>query len=288
MADIERMTITLPTEMAAIVKGAVETGDYASSSEVVREALRDWKTKRALQLHELASLKADIDRGLADLAAGRVQDFDKARIIARGRKLLSTDFLPDWLDCHIWPQVQTMMLNDAYFKLVRRARELTGEFNGPIAGLIEVGYVTSQTLAIRRLCDDGRDVISLRRVLVEAKGKSLFPADRINRLSDRLNSCDHICGLVNNYVAHTANPLRWRNATEWNLQTEHMTKAQKAICEVAITLDRDMLQRKNYVKIIPVPQFDIMQEFRRWVSEADVKELWKFWHDHNDLVNAWL
>lgn len=89
MAEIERMTITLPSDMAAVVKGAVEGGDYASSSEVVREALRDWKTKRALQLQELASLKADIDRGLADLAEGRVQDFDSNRIIERGRKLLA-------------------------------------------------------------------------------------------------------------------------------------------------------------------------------------------------------
>jgi antitoxin ParD1/3/4 len=89
MAEIERMTITLPSNMAAVVKGAVEGGDYASSSEVVREALRDWKTKRALQLQELAALKADIDRGLTDLAEGRVQDFDATRIIERGRKLLA-------------------------------------------------------------------------------------------------------------------------------------------------------------------------------------------------------
>lgn len=89
MADIERMTITLPAEMAALVKGAVDGGDYASSSEVVREALRDWKTKRAAQMQELAALKADIDKGLADLAAGRVKDFDSARIIERGRQLLA-------------------------------------------------------------------------------------------------------------------------------------------------------------------------------------------------------
>lgn len=89
MAGIERLTITLPSDMAAIVKGAVEGGDYASNSEVVREALRDWKLKRALQLQELASLKADIDRGLTDLAEGRVRDFDAARIIERGRKLLA-------------------------------------------------------------------------------------------------------------------------------------------------------------------------------------------------------
>jgi len=89
MAEIERLTITLPAEMANLIKGAVATGDYASTSEVVREAVRDWKTKRALQLQELTALKADIDKGLADLAQGRVQDFDAANIIERGRQLLA-------------------------------------------------------------------------------------------------------------------------------------------------------------------------------------------------------
>jgi len=89
VSGIERMTITVPAEMAATVRTAVAHGEYASSSEVVREALRDWTTKRALHFEELAALKADIDRGLADLANGRVQDFDAARIIERGRKLLA-------------------------------------------------------------------------------------------------------------------------------------------------------------------------------------------------------
>ncbi|PKU23058.1 ribbon-helix-helix domain-containing protein [Telmatospirillum siberiense] len=90
MAEIERLTITLPSEMATIVKSAVEGGDYASSSEVVREALRDWKMKRALQLQELASLQADINKGLTDLADGRVKDFDANRIVERGKKLLAS------------------------------------------------------------------------------------------------------------------------------------------------------------------------------------------------------
>jgi antitoxin ParD1/3/4 len=89
MSTIERLTVTMPADMAAVVKGAVEEGDYASTSEVVREALRDWKAKRALRLHELEALKAEIDRGLADVAAGRVKDFDADRIIARGRTLLA-------------------------------------------------------------------------------------------------------------------------------------------------------------------------------------------------------
>ena len=89
MGAIERLTITLPADMAGIVKGAVNDGDYASTSEVIREALRDWKLKRELRLRQLAELKANIDRGLSDVAEGRIVKFDAERIIARGRKLLA-------------------------------------------------------------------------------------------------------------------------------------------------------------------------------------------------------
>jgi antitoxin ParD1/3/4 len=89
MGAIERLTITLPADMAGVVRGAVNDGDYASTSEVIREALRDWKLKRELRLRQLAELKADIDRGLTDVAEGRIVKFDAERIIARGRKLLA-------------------------------------------------------------------------------------------------------------------------------------------------------------------------------------------------------
>lgn len=89
MSNIERMTITMPSDMVALIKAAVDGGDYASTSEVVREAMREWKIKRVVQGQELAALKADIDKGLADVSAGRVRSFDKAKIIARGRKLLA-------------------------------------------------------------------------------------------------------------------------------------------------------------------------------------------------------
>lgn len=89
MSTIERMTITMPTDMAAVIKAAVDGGDYASTSEVVREALREWKLRRAVQSQELVALKADIDKGIADIAAGRVREFDVKNIIARGRELLA-------------------------------------------------------------------------------------------------------------------------------------------------------------------------------------------------------
>jgi antitoxin ParD1/3/4 len=89
MSNIERVTITIPTDMVAILKAAVDGGDYASTSEVVREALREWKLRRVVQEQALVALKADIDKGLADVAAGRVRDFDTAKIVERGRKLLA-------------------------------------------------------------------------------------------------------------------------------------------------------------------------------------------------------
>jgi antitoxin ParD1/3/4 len=54
MPGIERLTITLPTEMALLVKRAVESGDYASASEVIREALREWRLKRESRLQNTA------------------------------------------------------------------------------------------------------------------------------------------------------------------------------------------------------------------------------------------
>jgi len=86
MGTIERLTITLPADMAGLVKGAVNEGGYASTSEVIREALREWKMKRDLHVGQLAALRVDIDRGLADVANGRLVSYDRERILERGRK----------------------------------------------------------------------------------------------------------------------------------------------------------------------------------------------------------
>jgi antitoxin ParD1/3/4 len=56
--------LPLTPEMAAVVRQAVESGDYASNSEIVREALRDWKLKRALQQQEVEELRRLWQEGL--------------------------------------------------------------------------------------------------------------------------------------------------------------------------------------------------------------------------------
>lgn len=57
MRTIEKISIALPPEMIAQLRQAVDTGEYSSSSEVVRDALRDWTHKRQLQQNGIAELR---------------------------------------------------------------------------------------------------------------------------------------------------------------------------------------------------------------------------------------
>lgn len=70
MATVEKISIALPPEMTALVREAVDTGEYASSSEVIREALRDWKRKRALQSQGVGELRALWQQALDDPRPG--------------------------------------------------------------------------------------------------------------------------------------------------------------------------------------------------------------------------
>ncbi|HRC73919.1 MAG TPA: type II toxin-antitoxin system ParD family antitoxin [Candidatus Competibacter sp.] len=64
MPNVEKVSIALTPEMAAIVRQAVDSGEYASNSEIVREALRDWHRKRALQQQEIEEIRRLWSEGL--------------------------------------------------------------------------------------------------------------------------------------------------------------------------------------------------------------------------------
>jgi antitoxin ParD1/3/4 len=58
MPTIEKLSIALPAEMAAIVRQAVDGGEYSSNSEVIRDALRDWTHKRRLREQSVVNLRS--------------------------------------------------------------------------------------------------------------------------------------------------------------------------------------------------------------------------------------
>jgi antitoxin ParD1/3/4 len=47
MSNVHKVSVALTPEMIGMMKEAVDAGDYTSTSEVVRDALRVWKTRRA-------------------------------------------------------------------------------------------------------------------------------------------------------------------------------------------------------------------------------------------------
>jgi antitoxin ParD1/3/4 len=49
MSKVEKISVALTPEMAQMLKANVSSGDYASSSELIREALREWRQKREMQ-----------------------------------------------------------------------------------------------------------------------------------------------------------------------------------------------------------------------------------------------
>ena len=74
MPSVEKISIALPPEMVAQVRQAVETGEYASSSEVIRDALRDWTHKRQLQQNGIAELRQLWQQARADRSPGLPAD----------------------------------------------------------------------------------------------------------------------------------------------------------------------------------------------------------------------
>ena len=72
MRSTQQFSVTLPHEMASLVRAKVASGEYASESEVIREGLRalnareralnDWLTQQALPSYD--AYRTDPSKGI--------------------------------------------------------------------------------------------------------------------------------------------------------------------------------------------------------------------------------
>jgi antitoxin ParD1/3/4 len=86
MPDVQKVSIALTGEQVSALKAAVEAGEYATTSEIVREAVRDWQFKRELRQEDIARLRRSWDEGKASGPARRV-DFGKVKREGRKRSV---------------------------------------------------------------------------------------------------------------------------------------------------------------------------------------------------------
>ena len=86
MATVEKLSIALTPEFAADVRQAVATGEYASTSEVIRDALRTWKQARQEREAALGELRRLWREGVD---SGEATALDVDEIKRKGRERLA-------------------------------------------------------------------------------------------------------------------------------------------------------------------------------------------------------
>ena len=83
------MNVSVGREFEEFVRGKVDSGDYASVSEVVRDGLRLLREKEALLEARLQSLRGEIQKGIDQAERGEMRDGEivmaelRAKLLAR-------------------------------------------------------------------------------------------------------------------------------------------------------------------------------------------------------------
>jgi antitoxin ParD1/3/4 len=85
VADVRKFSIALTKEQMADLQAAVASGAYASTDEVVLEAITAWRLAHALRDDEIQRLRELWDAGKA---GGVTRDFDIERTISSARARL--------------------------------------------------------------------------------------------------------------------------------------------------------------------------------------------------------
>jgi antitoxin ParD1/3/4 len=86
MPNIQKISVALTGEQVAVLKAAVETGEYATTSEIVREAIRDWQFKRELRQEDIKRLRQLWDEGKA---SGPPEPLDFGELRREAKKRLA-------------------------------------------------------------------------------------------------------------------------------------------------------------------------------------------------------
>ncbi|MBZ9732569.1 type II toxin-antitoxin system ParD family antitoxin [Mesorhizobium sp. CA18] len=84
MSQVGKRSITLSPELAAAVDDVVAAGEYASASEVIRDALRQWKERRDLFGYSVEELRKLVQEGI-DSGPGRFESMEEIKAEARKR-----------------------------------------------------------------------------------------------------------------------------------------------------------------------------------------------------------
>jgi antitoxin ParD1/3/4 len=82
------LTISLSPQQLARIQQAVDSGGYASNSEVLREALRLWEQREELRQLEITRLRQAYEEGIA---SGPAREWDRTSLLAALKAEMKAD-----------------------------------------------------------------------------------------------------------------------------------------------------------------------------------------------------
>ncbi|HSG95877.1 MAG TPA: type II toxin-antitoxin system ParD family antitoxin [Afifellaceae bacterium] len=85
MAQNKKISVSITEELDRTMKDAVKRGEYGSSSEVVRDALRRWHQNREREKLEIQRIRQLVQEGI-DSGPGTYQSIDEIKKAARARR----------------------------------------------------------------------------------------------------------------------------------------------------------------------------------------------------------
>lgn len=65
MSTVKKITISLPAEMLAEIKAAIQAGEFTNTSEAIRDALRRWRRARTVIMLSDEELRRLVAEGRA-------------------------------------------------------------------------------------------------------------------------------------------------------------------------------------------------------------------------------
>ncbi len=66
MQNAEKISVTLTPEMLRVIRESVSAGEYASTSEVLRDAFRVWERERSERRERLDAIRARVNEAMDD------------------------------------------------------------------------------------------------------------------------------------------------------------------------------------------------------------------------------
>jgi antitoxin ParD1/3/4 len=89
MNDMTTVAISLKDEDQRFIEEVVKSGRYLSESEVVAEALSEFKVREAIRSHRISELRAKVQVGIEQADRREFVEFTAEDVKAEGRQRLA-------------------------------------------------------------------------------------------------------------------------------------------------------------------------------------------------------